>query len=257
MRWKPRLAPLVIVPWLIVTFIVAAANADNSNLSVSTASSQKSPSSKPSSEDPLIKNLHWMGLINGRTNILRCACPMMDIAEGMKSTEPTEEDLKLARDRMGHLRDLGIRTVVSFQHQDRDGEDDGNVEHRAVALERAAARDVGMTYVAFPMSNRGPHSFEDMSDDAVFKLLDPISDDIFKFAETGGVAFHCKSGKDRTGIMAAYLRLKYQHWTADEAIAEMRRYGHVWENFAINGATNSWHENHVRALAKMLSPTAP
>ncbi len=245
-----------IIPLLIVTFARATAHADGSNASA-TVTLQSYPSSKPSSEDPLIKNLHWMGLINGRTNILRCACPVMDIAKKMKSARPTEEDLKLARERMLHLRDLGIRTVISFQYQGQDGENDTNVEHNAVALEGVAARDVGLAYLAFPMSNKGLHSFEDMSDDAVVKLLDPISEDIFKLADNGGVAFHCKSGKDRTGIMAAYLRLKYQHWTVDDAIAEMRRYGHVWKNFATKGATNSWHEDHLRAIARSLSSPAP
>lgn len=213
--------------------------------------------SKIPSEDAVIKNLHSLGLINGQTNIFRCACPVMDVAEQMKSAKPTEEDLKPARERMQHLRDLGIRTVISFQHQDPPGENETNVERRAVALEQIAAREVGLAYVAYPMSNKGKNSFEDMSDVAVIKLLDPISEDIFKFARTGSVAFHCKSGKDRTGIMAGYLRLKYQHWAADEAIAEMRSYGHVWNKFAKDGATNSWHENHLRAIAKILNPPAP
>jgi protein-tyrosine phosphatase len=175
----------------------------------------------------------------------------------MRSAKPTEENLKMARERMQHLRDLGIRTVISFQHQEAPTENETNVEVIAVALEQIAAKEVGLAYVAYPMSNKGKNSFEDMSDEAVMKLLDPISEDIFKFAKTGGVAFHCKGGRDRTGIMAGYLRLKYQHWTADKAIAEMRRYGHIWKNFATDGATNSWHENHLRAIAKTLDPAAP
>ena len=221
------------------------------------AFAQKSFSSNPPSDDPIIKNLHWLGQINGQTNILRCACPVMDVAVQMKTGKPTEEDLKLARERMQHLRDLGIRTVISFQHQAPPTENETNVEHIAVALEKIAAKEVGLAYIAYPMSNKGRNSFEDMSDEAVVKLLDPISEDIFKFAKTGGVAFHCKSGKDRTGIMAAYLRLKYQHWTVDKAIVEMRQYGHVWKNFAKDGATNSWHETHLRAIAKTLNPPAP
>ena len=224
---------------------------------VANSAPQKSSSSKIPSDDALIKNLHWMGLINGQTNILRCACPVMDVAEQMKTARPTAEYLKLARERMQRLRDLGIRTVISFQHQDPPKENETNTEHVAVALERIAAKEVGLVYIAYPMSNKGQNSFEDMSDDAVMKLLDPISEDIFRFAKTGGVAFHCKAGKDRTGIMAAYLRLKYQHWTADEAIAEMRRYGHVWSKFAEAGATNSWHENHLRVIAKKLNPPPP
>jgi len=258
MRSKSLQAFFVTTAFLIVVVAVQAANySELSTPVVTNTVPQKSSSSKTPSEDPVIKNLHWMGLINGRTNIFRCACPVMDVAEQMKLTKPTEENLRLARERMQHLRDLGVRTVISFQHQDPVGESDTNVEHIAVALEQIAAKEVGLAYVAYPMSNKGKNSFEDMSDDAVLKLLDPISEDIFKFAKSGGVAFHCKSGKDRTGIMAAYLRLKYQHWTVDEAIAEMRRYGHVWKNFANDGATNSWHENHLRAIAKTLNTAAP
>jgi protein-tyrosine phosphatase len=204
------------------------------------------------SEDAQIKNLHWLGPINGHTNILRCASPMMDIAQKVKDGQPTGEDLKLARERMQHLRDLGIRTVISFQHQDPGT----NVERRAVTLEKAAAQEVGLNYLAFPMSNKGTNSFEDMSDETVIKLLDPISEEIMKLAQTGGVAFHCKSGKDRTGIMTGYLRIKYQHWTADAAIAEMRRGGHPWEKFAKPGASNSWHELHLCAIAKVLTEPA-
>jgi len=148
---------------------------------------------KTSSEDPVIKNLHWLGLVNGQTNILRCACPVMDVAEQMKTTKPSEADLKLAKERMQHLRDLGVCTVISFQHQDPPKENETNVEHIAVALEQVAAKEVGLAYVAYPMSNKGKNSFEDMSDEAVVKLLDPISEDIFKFAQTGGVAFSTAS----------------------------------------------------------------
>lgn len=209
------------------------------------------------SEDAQIKNLHWLGPINGQTNILRCACPTMAVAEQMKSSRPTEEDLKKARNRMQHLHDLGIRTVISFQHQHSLSDNDTNVEHIAVALEKIAAKEVGLNYVAYPMSNKGKNSFEDMSTEAVIKRLDPISEEIMKLAKTGGVAFHCKSGKDRTGIMAGYLRLKYQHWSADQAIAEMRRCGHAWEKFAKPGDTHSWHENHLRAIAQILRASAP
>jgi protein-tyrosine phosphatase len=255
---KSLLALFVATALLPVASALDTPNYSESATSVVTnAAPRKNPSSKVSSEDAVIENLHWMGLINGQTNILRCACPVMSVAEQMKNAKPTEEDLKLARERMQHLRDLGVRTVISFQHQGPPKENETNVEAIAVALEQTAAKEVGLAYVAYPMSNTGKNSFEDMSDDAVMKLLDPISEDIFRFAKTGGVAFHCKGGRDRTGIMAGYLRLKYQHWTADEAIAEMRRYGHVWKNYANNGATNSWHENHLRAIAKTLAPAAP
>jgi protein tyrosine/serine phosphatase len=181
----------------------------------------------------------------------------MDVAEQMKTAKPTEDDSKLARLRMQHLHDLGIRTIISFQHQTPPKENETTAERIAVALEKTAAGEVGLAYLAYPTSNKGTNSFEDMSTEAVIKLLDPISEEIMKLAASGGVAFHCKAGKDRAGIMAGYLRLKYQHWTADEAIAEMRRYGHPWKNFTKAGATNSWHELHLRAIAKTLNPSTP
>jgi protein-tyrosine phosphatase len=258
MRSKSLRTFFVATAFLPVAFAVKSVHgSESATFVVTNTAPKKNSSSTTPSEDAVIKNLHWLGQINRQTNIFRCACPVMDVAEQMKTAKPTEEDLKLARERMQHLRDLGVRTVISFQHQDPPKENETNVEHIAVALEQLAAKEVGLAYVAYPMSNKGRNSFEDMTDKALIKLLDPISEDIFKFAKTGGVAFHCKSGKDRTGIMAGYLRLKYQHWTADEAIAEMRRYGHAWTKFAKDGATNSWHENHLRAIAKILNPPAP
>ncbi len=243
-----------------IAFLPAAFAAETTNHTesvITNAAPKKKSSSATLSEDAVIKNLHSLGLINGQTNIFRCANPVMDVAEEVKNAKPTEADLKEAKERMQRLYHRGIRTVISFQHQDVVKEGDTNVEHIAVNLEQPAAKEVGLTYVAYPMSNKGKDSFEDMSDEAVVKLLDPISEDIFKFAKTGGVVFHCKGGKDRTGIMAGYLRLKYQHWTADEAIAEMRADGHPWKKFAKDGETNSWHELHLRAIAKTLNPPAP
>jgi len=256
MRFKPLFSFFAAVAFLSVV-VRAAKDGESVAPGVTNAALKNTSSSKNPSEDAVIKNLHWLGPINGQTNILRCASPTMDVAAQMKTSKPTEEDLKLARERMQHLRDLGIRTVISFQHQTPPTANETNVEHIAVALEQIAAKEVGLTYVAYPMSNKGRNSFEDMSDEAVIKLLDPIGKEIFKFSQTGGVAFHCKSGKDRTGIMAGYLRLKYQQCTVGEVIAEMRQYGHAWKNFAKDGATNSWHENHLRAIAKALNPPAP
>lgn len=208
-----------------------------------------------SSEDPLIANYHSLGEIAHRTNIFRCANPVGDIADRLNGREPTEADRQLAKSRMQHLYDSGVRTVVSLQRQEPPTDALKNPEYSAVALEMDAAREVGLTYVAYPMGNKGkdPLSLQYMPDDAVFELMESITSDIVKRSETGGVAFHCKSGKDRTGLVAAYLRVKYQHWTADQAILEMRQNGHVWKSFLKPGNIYSWHEEHLLAMAKRLS----
>jgi protein-tyrosine phosphatase len=82
---------------------------------------------------------------------------------------------------------------------------------------------------------------------------DADSRDVLQAAESGGVLFHYSAGHDRTGIVAAYIRMKYQHWPVDEAIAEMRRYGHNWPKYSSDGDQSSWHEAHLRAISEDLA----
>jgi hypothetical protein len=210
---------------------------------------------KASSEDRLIPNFHSLGEISHRTNIVRCANPVDMIAERLKGAEPTEADRQQAKAQMQHLYDLGIRTVVSLQRQEPPTDALKNPEYAAVMLEKAAAKEVGLTYVSYSMANRGKDalSLQYMPDDKVFTLVETIGNDIVKRSETGGVAFHCKSGKDRTGLVAGYLRVKYQHWSVDQAIAEMRQNGHVWKSFLKPGNSFSWHEEHLRSIAEKLA----
>lgn len=233
---------------LICTPILFAAEAPRANADSPATVAPK----KLASEDRLILNFHRLGEIANRSNIVRCANPVGDIADRMKSLEPTASEREQAKVRMQHLYDQGIRAVVSLQRQEPPTETDKNLEYAAVALEKAAAQEVGLTYVAYSMSNKGKNSLQDMSDADTFKLVESIGNDIVKRSETGGVAFHCKSGKDRTGLIAGYLRIKYQGWTADQAILEMRENGHVWQKFLKPGNSYSWHEEHLRSIAKML-----
>lgn len=234
---------------LICATALFAAEAPPANVESSTKVVPK----KSASEDNLILNFHRLGEIANRSNIFRCANPVGDIADRMNSPEPTALEQQQAKERMQHLYDLGVRTVVSLQRQEPPTETEKNLEYAAVALEKAAAQDVGLTYVAYSMSNKGKNSLQYMSEADTFKLVESIGNDIVKRAETGGVAFHCKSGKDRTGLVAGYLRVKYQGWTADQAILEMRENGHVWQKFLKPGNSYSWHEEHLRSIAKTLA----
>lgn len=210
-----------------------------------------------STEDSRIINFHSLGDVGGRTNIYRCANPVDEIADRLKGAEPTEADRAEAKAQMQHLYDKGVRTVVSLQRQEPPTEKAKNPEYQAVQLEKAAAEEVGLTYVGYSLSNhgKGPQSLQYMPEDESYKIVDEISADIVKRSENGGVIFHCKSGKDRTGLVAGYIRMKYQGWSLDEALVEMRERGHVWKKFLKPGNTFSWHEEHLRAMAKHI-PTA-
>jgi protein-tyrosine phosphatase len=159
---------------------------------------------------------------------------------------------------MQHLYDLGIRTVISFQNPSETG-DEGKVREvqAAVALEKSAAEKVGITYVPYPMNNGGPDSLATMSDRQVMQWCDAVTTEIFKDANQGGVIFHCSAGHDRTGVVAAYIRIKYEDWPVEQAIAEMRRLGHNWVRYSNNGGISSWHEQHLRAIAAMLDQNPP
>jgi hypothetical protein len=183
------------------------------------------------SEDPLVKNLHSMGLIDGHTNVFRSACPVSDITRMMTTTQPSDDVLAAARARMQHLYDLGIRTDISFQTAGPNTAPTTAPtrrfsEARDIDLERKAAEMVGIKFINDAMSNSGPDSLQSMSDDEVHAWLDAESAKILDCAKTGGVLFHCQAGHDRAGIVGAYIRIKFEHWPVDQAIDEMRRLGH-------------------------------
>ena len=209
------------------------------------------------SEDPAVKDLHSLGLIDGRVDIFRSACPVRDLVKGMATTRPSADQLAAATARMRHLHDdLGIRTDFSFQAPGMPG-DEGKpkAQAAAVALERLACDAAGIRFVSRPIANAGPDSLETMTPQQTLELIGPIADDIRRAAATGGVLFHCSAGHDRTGLVAAWLRVTAQGWPVDQADAEMRRLGHNWPKYSADGGATSWHERQLRAMADLRRPT--
>jgi len=227
-----------------------------------TRAADKSVGEQVPSEDSVIKDFHSLGLIDGRVDIFRCASPVRDL--GTPTTLPSDGDVLLdeAKARIQRLYDLGIRTIICLEDPSRPDGDDATSKSKTkqlksrIHLESVAAGDAGLNLVFHPMNNAGPDSLENMSDAQVKTWLDATTDDVLKYSRTGGVAFHCSAGHDRTGMVAAYIRIKYEHWPVDQAISEMRRYGHNWPKYSHNGGVSSWQEDHLRAIAKMLEQAA-
>ena len=212
------------------------------------------------SEDPLIKNFHSLGLIEGRVNIFRCASPTRDLVKDKPLPGDRAALAKFAdATRLKHLAELGIHTIISLENP--DSTEDGDASSKAqqtlwMALEKQAAKDAGIAFISHPLINSGPGSMQTMSDEEVAKLIDPIAADILAQSKTGGVLFHCAAGHDRTGIVAAYIRLKWEQWPIGQTIEEMRRLGHNWEKYSSNGGVSSWHEEHLKAMADLLKMPA-
>ena len=118
------------------------------------------------------------------------------VAPGIyRGSQPTLEGLRT-------LKSMGIRTVVNLRHYHGKGEAEG-------------CREVGLDYVRIPLA-----STEEPSDADTRRFLAIVTD-----ATRQPVYFHCWRGKDRTGTMCAVYRVAVQHWSADDALAEMDAFG--------------------------------
>ncbi len=103
------------------------------------------------------------------------------------------------------LKAKGFRTVVNFRkfHSDKD------------KAERA-----GVDSVEFPVQ-ADVFGSEPPTEEQIRGFLEVVLD-----PKRQPVYFHCAHGKDRTGTMAAVYRMEVDGWAADDAIAEMRRFGY-------------------------------
>ncbi|MGA2502344.1 MAG: tyrosine-protein phosphatase [Tepidisphaeraceae bacterium] len=208
------------------------------------------------SEDPSIKDFHSLGVVNGQLRLFRSASLSRDL---FREAQANEAAARLeVRARMERLVKLGVRTIVSLEAPDpatakkSDTPAEREARIRWCNTEKAEAAAAGIKYISHPIANAGAESLEDLSDAQVVNILDSTLEVIFKAADDGGVVFHCSAGHDRTGITAAYIRLKIQKWPVDQAIAEMRRLGHNWPKFSKNDGQTSWHEDHLRAIDRLL-----
>ena len=118
--------------------------------------------------------------------------------------QPSEKGLEtLAR--------MGIGIVV-----------DGRGESGARKREGERVRKLGMQYVEIPWHCPFPK-------DRVFaRFLKLIRDNPDK-----KIFVHCRLGDDRAGMMIATYRMAEQHWTAEEAMQEMKADGFEWSHHLI------------------------
>jgi protein tyrosine/serine phosphatase len=111
-----------------------------------------------------------------------------------RGAQPDESDYK-------DLKALGVKTVIDLRQD-------------PVSYEKRDVEALGMRYVNIPMSDSS-YPKED-SINAFLKLVnDPA---------TGTMFVHCAGGRHRTGVMGAVYRFNVNHWTYDQAYAEMKDY---------------------------------
>jgi tyrosine-protein phosphatase SIW14 len=125
----------------------------------------------------------------GVENVARVA---PDIYRG---SQPSSEGLRT-------LKSMGIRTIVNLRHYHGKGEAKG-------------CRELGIDNVHIPLA-----STDEPRDADVRRFLAIVTD-----PQRRPVYFHCWRGKDRTGAMCAVYRVVVEHWSAEEALAEMDAFG--------------------------------
>src|SRR6266566_3151531 len=111
-----------------------------------------------------------------------------------RGAQPEESDYK-------DLKTLGVKTVIDLQ------------DH-PTSYEKRDVEALGMRYVNIPMSDSSYPKEEQIS--AFLKLVNDPS--------TGKFYVHCAGGRHRTGVMGAVYRFNVNHWTYDQAYAEMKDY---------------------------------
>jgi protein tyrosine/serine phosphatase len=98
------------------------------------------------------------------------------------------------------LKEMGVDTVINLRPESD--------------YERKVVDRLGMRYFYMPLP-----PLDKPTHDLTLAFLSAATD-----PENGKVFFHCYHGVDRTGTMAACLRIARDDWNVDDALAEMRAY---------------------------------
>ncbi|MEB3328943.1 MAG: hypothetical protein VKQ33_06895 [Candidatus Sericytochromatia bacterium] len=99
------------------------------------------------------------------------------------------------------LREMGVETIINLRPESD--------------WERSVVEKLGFRYLYLPLPplNAPTH-------DLTLEFLHAVTDPAH-----GVVFFHCYHGVDRTGVMAACLRIARDEWDLEQALAEMHAFG--------------------------------
>ena len=117
----------------------------------------------------------------------------------MRGSQPSEASIKLLQDY------CGIKTILNLRSD--------KVE---VEWERQIAEKLGIDYINIPMSGGQKQSLEKI-EQCLNIMQDKTRQPIF---------VHCQAGKDRTGMICAAYKMKYNNWRLEDALFEMLTYGY-------------------------------
>lgn len=112
----------------------------------------------------------------------------------IRGGQPTEEGFKILK------KYYKVKTILNLRS-----------EKEQIEWERKFVKGLGMDFVNIPMDGRKEQSIEKIE-----ICLDIIAD-----RSRQPIFAHCKAGKDRTGLVFAAYRIKYDGWDFEKALSEM------------------------------------
>ncbi len=117
----------------------------------------------------------------------------------MRGSQPSEASLKLLRDY------CGVKTILDLRN-----------DNEKVESERHLVEKLGMDFINIPMSGAQKQGV-----DKIEQCLNIMRD-----KSRQPVFVHCQAGKDRTGMICAAYKIKYDSWRLEDALFEMLAYGY-------------------------------
>ena len=111
---------------------------------------------------------------------------------------------------LAELKELGVTTIVDLRSESSHMREQ----------ERLRAEALGIHFVSIPVGGFSNPSSAQVAQ--FFALL--------RQSPRETVFVHCRFGHDRTGVFIATYRIAFDHWTAEQALAEMSAFGfnHTW-----------------------------
>ena len=103
------------------------------------------------------------------------------------------------------LKTLGITTIVDLRLESPHTREN----------ERLRAESLGLRFVHIPVGG--------FSNPTSAQLARFFS--LFRETPPQKIFVHCEFGEDRTGVFIASYRIAFQHWSAEQALAEMYAFG--------------------------------
>jgi len=130
------------------------------------------------------------------------------------------------------LAALGVKTII-------------DLTDNSMSYEKPAVEAAGLRYVNIPMVDKSYPSMDQIKQ--FLKIVDDPA--------TGKFFVHCAGGRHRTGVVGAVYRFNYDHWSLDQALAEMDQYefgsgyGHGKQRDFVKDYWNQFQANQTAVAA--------